>query len=103
MINMGKSLSDYNIERSSSVDVKNIKWTQKNPVDPDKPKKKNTKQTSPINIILAKNTKTSSNAQKIFKIEGNASTSKKNNTRKRSQNSSLSNCKIEQGYERPAR
>ena len=27
---MGKSLGDYNIEQSSSYDIKNIKWTQKN-------------------------------------------------------------------------
>lgn len=103
MIDMGKSLSDYNIGRSSSADIKNIKWTQKNPVDPDKPKKKNTKQTSPTNIIPTKSTKTSPDTQKIFKIEDNTSTSKKKNMRKRAQNSSLSNCKIEQGYRRPGR
>ena len=32
---------DYNIEQSSSADIKNIKWTQKNPKDTEKSKKKN--------------------------------------------------------------
>jgi len=32
---------DYNIEQSSSADIKNIKWTQKNPKDIEKSKKKN--------------------------------------------------------------
>ena len=39
---MGKSLGDYNIEKSSSSDVKNIKWTQKNPIGAEEPKKKKT-------------------------------------------------------------
>ena len=38
---MYKSLMDYNIEQSSSADIKNIKWTQKNPKDTEKSKKKN--------------------------------------------------------------
>ena len=54
MIGMGKSLMDYNIEQSSSADIKNIKWTQKNPTDPDKPKKKKKKQTSPTNIKIGR-------------------------------------------------
>jgi hypothetical protein len=62
---MGKSLGDYNIEKSSSYNVNNIKWSQKNPLDAEKPKKKN--------------------ADKRF------------------QNSSASNCNIQQGFERPAR
>ncbi|MBA4718012.1 MAG: hypothetical protein HRO68_02490 [Nitrosopumilus sp.] len=62
---MGKSLGDYTIEKSSSADIKNIKWTQKNPKDTDKLKKKKTD--------------------------------------KKFQNSSASNCKIKQGFKRPAR
>ncbi|QDI88137.1 hypothetical protein Nisw_00630 [Candidatus Nitrosopumilus sp. SW] len=100
---MGKSLGDYNIERSSSTDLKNIIWTKKNPTDPDKPKKKNNKQTSPTNIIHSKNTKIISKTPKIFKIEEKMSTSKKKKTSSKAQNSSLSNCKIEQGYKRKAR
>ena len=37
---MGNSLADYKIEQLSSSGINNIKWTQKNPVDPDKPKNK---------------------------------------------------------------
>ena len=103
MIGMGKSLMDYNIEQSSSTDIKNIKWTQKNPTDPDKPKKKKKKQISPTNIIPTKNTKTSSDTQKVFKIEDKINTSKKKKIKKRAQNSSLDNCKIEQGWKRKAR
>ncbi len=39
---MLKSLGDYRIENSSSSDINNIKWTQKNPIDSDKSKKKKT-------------------------------------------------------------
>ena len=35
---MGSSLGDYNIEQSSSFDLKNIKWTQKNLSDAKKVK-----------------------------------------------------------------
>lgn len=100
MIDMGKSLMDYNIEQSSSTDIKNIKWTKKNTVDPDKPKKKKKKQTSPINIIP---TKTPSDTQRIFKIKDNSGKSKKKKTTSKAQNSSLDNCKIEQGYKHRAR
>ena len=100
---MGKSLMDYNIEQSSSADIKNIKWTQKNPTDPDKPKKKKKKQTSPTNVIPAKDTKTNPPTSKVFKIEENTNSSKKNKLKKRAQNSSLDNCKIEQGWKRKAR
>ena len=37
---MTKSLGDYNIEKSSSSDVNNISWSQKNQNDDNKPKKK---------------------------------------------------------------
>ena len=37
---MGNSLGDYIIERYSSSDIKNIKWTKKNPKDTTKTKKK---------------------------------------------------------------
>lgn len=101
MVGMGKSLMDYNIEHSSSTDIKNIKWTKKNTADPNKSKKK--KQTSPTNIIPTKTSKTSSDTQRIFKIEENSNKSKKKKTASKAQNSSLDNCKIEQGYKRRAR
>jgi len=106
---MGKSLGDYNIERSSSSDINNIKWTQKNPVDTDKLKsKKPTKNISPSNIIYAQNTQTISEPiEKIFKIESPSKTdklkNKKKNSDKKFQTSSASNCNIEPGFTRKAR
>ena len=106
---MGKSLGDYNIERSSSFDINNIKWTQKNPVDADKLKsKKPAKNTSPSNIIYAQNTQTISEPiEKIFKIENSSKTdklkNKKKNSDKKFQTSSASNCNIEPGFTRKAR
>ena len=104
---MGKSLGDYNIEKSSSSNIKNIKWTLKNPVDTDKSEnKKKTKKTSPLNIIYANKTKkVKPPEEKIFKVKDiiHSEKSKKKKTDKRFQNSSASNCKIEQGFTRPGR
>ncbi len=103
MIDMGKSLMDYNIERSSSTDIKNIKWTKKNTSDPNKPKKKKKKQIPPTNTISTKYTKTQSETHKIFKIKDNINPSKKKKTTSKAQNASLSHCRIEQGYKRKSR
>ena len=103
---MGNSLADYKIEKSSSSDINNIKWTQKNPVEPDKQKKKNTKNISPLNIIYTSKTKKIKPSMKKFiKIEENVSTNSKNKkkTGKRFQNSSASNCIIKPGFTRPGR
>jgi hypothetical protein len=106
---MGKSLGDYNIEKSSSSDIKNIKWTQKNPVDIDKSEnKKKTKKTSPLNIIYANKTKkVKPPVEKIFKVKDIVHSEKSKNNKKKTdkkfQNSSASNCKIEQGFTRPGR
>lgn len=107
---MGKSLGDYNIEKSSSSDIKNIKWTQKNPVDPDKSKnkKKSPRKTSPTNIIYNhKSKKTKPHVEKVFKIEEVLETEKSKNKKKtpdkKFQTSSASNYKIEQGFSRPGR
>jgi len=106
---MGKSLGDYNIEKSSSSDIKNIKWSQKNPLDTEKPKKKKTGKTSKIsatNIIYTDETKkVTPIVDKIFKVEVDLDTEKpkKKNADKRFQNSSASNCKIKQGFKRPSR
>ena len=109
-LGMGKSLGDYNIEKSSSSDINNIKWSQKNPVDTEKPKnkKKTSKNTSSSNIIYAQKTKqVESVVEKVFKVESVAepekSKNKKNPTDKKFQNSSATNCKIKQGFIRPAR
>ena len=68
---MIKSFGDYNIERSSSSDINNIKWTKKNSIDTEKlkTKKKITKNTSSTNIIYssdAENVKSST--EKVFKV-----------------------------------
>lgn len=102
---MGNSLGDFNIEKSSSADVKNIKWTKKNSPDTKKSKKekKAVKNTSPTNIIYAQKSKPS--IEKIFKIEEEVDTekSKKKNAGKSHQKASASNCNIKQGFKRPGR
>lgn len=107
---MGKSLGDYIIEKSSSAGIKNIKWTQKNPKDTDKPKKKKSdkrfQNSSASNIIYThKAKKVKSPVEKVFKVVKirNTEKPKKKKTHKRFQNSSASNCKIKQGFKRPAR
>jgi len=107
---MGKSLGDYNIEKSSSSDINNIKWLQKNQVDKDKSKnkKKTARKTSPSNIIYTHETeKVKPPVEKIFKIEEVVITEKSKNKKekrdKRVQTSSTSNSKIKQSFSRHAR
>jgi len=107
---MGKSLGDYNIENSSSSDIKNIKWTQKNQSDTDKSKnkKKTARKTSALNIIHNhKIRKVKPPVEKIFKIEEVIHTEKSKNKKKKAdkrfQSASASNCKIKQGFRRPGR
>ena len=45
---MRKTLGDYNIEKSSSVDVNNINWSKKKVNDDKKPKKKKILKTTQI-------------------------------------------------------
>ena len=105
---MGNSLGDYNIEKSSSSDLKNIKWSQKNPGDPNKSKKKPARNTSPFNIIYTqKPKKIKSSVKKVFKIgvisDIEKLKNKKKEADKRFQTSSASYCLISQGFKRPAR
>ncbi|MDH3276640.1 MAG: hypothetical protein OEL77_01140 [Nitrosopumilus sp.] len=104
---MGKTLGDYNIEKSSFSDINNIQWTQKNSVtDKSKITKKKKAKTSPTNVIPHKKTKKIKLLNgRIFKIKKIRDTKKlQNNIKdKRFQNSSASICKIEQGFIRPAR
>ena len=96
-----KSLGDYSIERSSSVDVKNIKWTLKNPKDTESKKRKPKKsQISATNIIYTKDTKP---VEKFFKVEEDDNEKPKKKIGKRHQKSSASNCNIQQGFKRPGR
>ena len=105
---MTKSLGDYNIERSSSSDIKNITWTQKISTDTDKLKKKNpnkiSQNTSATNIIFTE-TPIKTPTKKIFIIEKITSivTQKKNHLDRKFENSSASNCNIKQGFKRPSR
>ena len=73
---MVKSLGDYNKEKSSLVNLKNIKWSQKNPVDATIQKKKKKKKISPLNIIPKKKTTETKTKQKIYKIEENSNEEK---------------------------
>ncbi len=86
-----KSLGDYNIEQSSSSDIKNIKWSQKNPKDAEIKKKKRTRKISPLNIIYTQ------------KIKPSVEKTKKKKTDKKFQKSSADNCNIKQGFKRPGR
>lgn len=106
---MGKSLGDYNIEQSSSYNIKNIKWTQKNSIDTEKlkNKKKIKKKISPTNIIYTPTIKKPKlqveQISKVVVIYNKNSKNKKKTTEKTIQNSSASNCKIKQGFKRPGR
>lgn len=99
---MGKSLGDYMLEQSSLSGTGNIKWTQKNPADVEKVKKKKAvKNTSSTNIIY---TDDKPPVEKIFKIvESTDTESKKENTGKKFQLSSASNFKILPGFSRKGR
>lgn len=97
---MGNSLGDFNILQSSSVDVKNIKWTQKKSRDMDKPKKKKARKICSTNVIYT--TKIKIKTAKTFKIKENNNVIRKK-TDKKFQSSSASTCKIKQGFSRPGR
>ena len=105
---MTKSLGDYNIERSSSSDTKNISWSQKTPVDPEQQKKKKSdkpsKNTSATNIIYT-DVESEPSVEKTFIIEKimNADKSKKKNLDRRFENTSASLGNIGPGFKRPAR
>ena len=102
---MGNSLGDYMLEQSSLSGTGNIKWTQKNPVDTEKSKKKKAeRKTSPINIIYTDDTKVKPHVEKVFKIEEDSNTeSKKEKAGKKFQTSSASNFKIIPGFSRKGR
>jgi predicted RNA-binding protein len=106
---MAKSLGEYVIEKLSSSDILNIKWTHKNPKDIEKSKKKKSTKKFPnslaSNIIYTQKTKkTESHVSKIFKIVEVIDTEKsKKKIDKKYKNSSASNCNIKPEFKRPAR
>jgi len=102
---MGNSLGEYIIAKYSG-DIKNIKLSQRNPVDPDKPKnKKKKRNTSPTNIIYTTTPKVKVDTRKSFKIKSDDTIKSKikEETRKKFLNSSSSNYIIKPGFKRPGR
>ncbi len=103
---MVKSLGDYNKEKSSTTDFKNIKWTAKNPTDTEKPRNQNKRKISPSNIIPSNNNKKLKKPQvKVYKIEEISKEGKQKSEiiDKKFQKSSASNGIIKPGFKRPAR
>ncbi|HSG83843.1 MAG TPA: hypothetical protein VLA08_04735, partial [Nitrosopumilus sp.] len=102
---MVKSLGDYNKEKSSSSDLKNIQWSKKDLQNLDKPKSKNKKKISPTNNLPTENRIKEESIEKIFKIEKNTDEVKSKNRQdnKKFRESDASNCKIEPSFRRPGR
>jgi hypothetical protein len=105
---MGKTLGDYNVEKSSSSDIKNIKWTQKRShTDKLKNIKKKMTKTFSTNIIYHKNTQIiKPPVEKIFRVKEIPDTKKLKNNKKADKKfakSSASNSIIGPGFLRPAR
>jgi len=102
---MVKSLGDYNKEKSSSSDLKNIQWSKKNIQNLDKPKSKNKKKLPSTNNLPPKNKIIKEQAEKIFKIETGKGEGKSKNKKenKKFREASATNCKIEMGFRRPGR
>jgi hypothetical protein len=102
---MAKSLGDYNKEKSSSSDLKNIVWSKKDLQNLDKPKSKNKKKISPNNNLpITKKKNTEHVVEKVFKVEVNDEEKSKNKTHnKKFRESSASNCRIEPSFRRPGR
>jgi hypothetical protein len=106
---MRKTLGDYNIEKSSSSDINNISWSQKNQKEGNKPKKekivKKSKIPSGTNIIYKKKEDEKTDTNKIFKIKNEENSEKaKEETGKRYENTSSSLGQVkERSYKRPAR
>jgi len=100
---MVKSLGDYNKEKSSSSDLKNIQWNKKNLQNLDKPKSKNKKKILPTNNLPPKNKIIKEQTKKTFKIETEKGKSKNKKENKKFREASATNCKIEMGFRRPGR
>ena len=107
---MTKSLGNYNIEKSSSSDVNNIRWSQKKENDENKPKKKKIIKESQIpsgtNIIYKKdNDEEKIVTKKVFKIEDESNSEKsKEEIGRRFENISPSLGQIkEKSFKRPGR
>jgi len=103
---MVKSLGNFNIKKSSSIDKKNIQWSQKNPVGDGKVQKKKSnkmKKSLATNIIYTEKIKPKT--EKIFKIKENTDNekSKTEKSNKKFEKSSVTNSNVQQGWKRKAR
>lgn len=94
------TLEEFNIACSSSNDVHNIKWIQKNSKYLDNSKKKKTKNSSSTNIIYT-NKDTQDKTSKTFKINSSRKTKKNISEKKFQTSESIS--KIERGFRRLGR
>ena len=101
---MGNSLGDYMLEQSSLLGTGNIKWTQKNPVDTEKSKKKKVDRKTPPTNIIYTDDKVKPPVEKIFKIVGRTNIESKNKkTGNKFQSSPASNFKIIPGFSQKGR
>ncbi|MHA7647968.1 hypothetical protein [Nitrosopumilus sp. S4] len=97
---MKKSLGEYNIEQSSTADIKNIRWTKKRQNITPKPKK--TKKTPPPTLV-PKKFKAKKPVKTFFKVKESDSVKSKEETGKQFQNASKKKGLIKPGFKRPGR
>ena len=101
---MVHSFGEYTIAKSPSSDIKNIKFSQRLPVEPDKPKNKKKKRNISLTNIIYASTIEKSNTKKLFIFEKNNTKSKnKKKAGKSARISSASNYVIKSGFKRPGR
>jgi len=102
---MVNSLGEYNIARSSSADMNNIKWTQRHPAKKEKSmnQKKLPGKITSFNIIYDQNSTSQSAVKNFFVMNNTKSKNKKKTHGKKFQTASASNYIIKQGFTRPAR
>lgn len=97
------SFGDYTIAKSSSVDINNIKWIQKNQDTIKKPKKKEkTKKISSSNIIYTDEIENPT-LDRIFKIQTKHTELKKSKNEKKVKTASTTSSKIQYSFSRRGR
>lgn len=97
---MKKSLGQYNIEQSSTADIKNIRWTKIRENITPKPKRRTKKIPPPT--LVPKKTRSKKPVKTEFKIKETKSVKQKD-PGKQFQNASKSNGLIKAGFKRPGR
>lgn len=98
------SFGDYTIAKSSSVDINNIKWTQRNQDTAKKSKKskEKTKKISPFNIIYTDDVENPT-LDRIFKIQTEQTEQKKKKNEKKAKTASTTSSKIQYSFSRRGR